>query len=157
MEADRGLVEHVEGTGQPAAELRAQTQSLHLASRQRRRRPVEGEVAEAHLLDEGQAANELRVSRLRNLRRGPFEPPRARHRERAEHGPPRHLRVRLAEEAHAPRDRTEAGAAAGAASRVGAVVLERGRAALDASPLTALAATLLGVEREPPRVELRNA
>ncbi len=50
VQADGRLVEHVEGAGQAAAELRAEAQPLHLAPRERVRGAVEGEVAEADLL-----------------------------------------------------------------------------------------------------------
>ncbi len=61
VKADRRLVEHVERARQAAAELRAEPKALHLAARERGRRAVEGKVAEAHLLDERQAPNELGV------------------------------------------------------------------------------------------------
>ena len=59
MQADRRLVEHVAHALQVAAELRREADALRLAAGERRRGAVEGQVAEAHLLEELQPALDL--------------------------------------------------------------------------------------------------
>ena len=46
VQADRGLVEHVEHAGQPGADLRGEPDALALAARQRARRARQGEIFE---------------------------------------------------------------------------------------------------------------
>jgi hypothetical protein len=52
VQADRGLVEDVQHAHQARADLRRQPDALCLAARQRRRRPVEGQVVEADVEQE---------------------------------------------------------------------------------------------------------
>ena len=52
VEADRGLVEHVEDADQSAPDLAGQPDALRLAARQGRRRTGQGEVVEAHVEQE---------------------------------------------------------------------------------------------------------
>ena len=159
VQADGRLVEHVERARQPAAELRAEAEPLHLAARERaaragRARGSRGPPAATNV----EPSQELGVRALRDERAAVDEAPGLDAREGARHRAGRHLRVRLAEHAHAARDGAEARPGARAARLVRALVLLEGRrAALDARALARLAAPLLGVEREPPRVELRHA
>jgi len=52
MEADRGLVEHVEHACQSAAHLGRQPDPLHLTTREAARRPGHVEVFEPHVYEE---------------------------------------------------------------------------------------------------------
>src|SRR6266511_3424795 len=54
VEADRGLVEDVEDADELRADLRRQPQTLRLAAGERRSRPVELEVADPDVVEEGQ-------------------------------------------------------------------------------------------------------
>ena len=59
VQADRGLVEDVEDADELAPDLRRQAEPLRLAAGQRRRRAVEVEVADADVVEEGQALADL--------------------------------------------------------------------------------------------------
>src|SRR5205085_3826380 len=59
VEADRGLVEDVEDADELAADLRREPEPLRLAPREGRRRAVELEVADAYVVQEGQALADL--------------------------------------------------------------------------------------------------
>ena len=59
MQADRGLVQHIEHTGQGAADLGGQADALALAAGQRARRPGKREVIQTHTLQELQAVLDL--------------------------------------------------------------------------------------------------
>ena len=56
MQADGGLVEDAAHAAQVRAELRRQADALRLAARQRGRGAVQRQVAEADVLQEGEAA-----------------------------------------------------------------------------------------------------
>ena len=59
VQADGGLVEDVDDAGQLAADLAGQADALALAAGERRRRPVQGQVAEAHVEQEPQPRADL--------------------------------------------------------------------------------------------------
>ncbi len=59
MEADGGLIQNVEDAHQPGADLSGEPDALRLAAGQRRRRTVEGEVADANVGQEAQARSDL--------------------------------------------------------------------------------------------------
>ena len=59
VQADRGLVEDVEHADELRADLRREPQSLRLAARERRRRAVELQVADADVVEEGQSLADL--------------------------------------------------------------------------------------------------
>ena len=59
MEADRRLVEHVEHAREPRTDLRGEPDPLAFAPGERRRLAVEGEVAEADLIEEREPARDL--------------------------------------------------------------------------------------------------
>ena len=67
VQADRRLVEHVAHALQIRAELRRQADALRLAARKRGRGAVERQVAEAHLLQELEAAPDLGDDVARDL------------------------------------------------------------------------------------------
>ena len=59
VQADRRLVEDVEHADELRADLRREPQALRLAARQRRRGAVELQVADADVVEEGQALADL--------------------------------------------------------------------------------------------------
>ena len=59
MQADRRLVEHVEHAREPRADLGCQPDPLALAARERGGLPVEGEIAEADLIEKREPARDL--------------------------------------------------------------------------------------------------
>ena len=59
VEPDGRLVEHVEHPDQPRADLGCQPDALGLATRQGRRRALEGEVVEADVAEEGESGVDL--------------------------------------------------------------------------------------------------
>src|SRR5436309_3573770 len=59
MQADRRLVEHIHDAGQAGADLRGEPDALRLASRERLRGTVQGQVFEADIVQELQAADDL--------------------------------------------------------------------------------------------------
>ncbi len=59
VQADRGLVEDVENADELRADLRRQAQPLRLAARERRGSPVELEVADTDVVEEGQPLADL--------------------------------------------------------------------------------------------------
>ncbi len=67
VQADRGLVEHVEDADEAGADLGGQADALGLAARQRPGGPVEGEVVEAHVEQELQALVDLLEHPLADL------------------------------------------------------------------------------------------
>ena len=58
VQADRRLVEDVEHAHQSAADLPGQPDALHLAAGERRRGAIEGEIFQAHVLEESAAGRE---------------------------------------------------------------------------------------------------
>ena len=54
MQADRGLVEHIEHAGQARADLRGEPDALALAARQRARRARQRQIVEPDVGEEGQ-------------------------------------------------------------------------------------------------------
>ena len=72
VEADRRLVEDVEDADELRADLRREPQALRLAARERRRRAVELQVADADVVEERQALADLlddpRADQLLGLR-----------------------------------------------------------------------------------------
>ncbi len=66
VQAHRRLVEDVADAEQPAAEMRGEPRPLRLTARQRRRGPIERQVAEPDLLQESQPLGDLRENRLAN-------------------------------------------------------------------------------------------
>src|ERR1700736_1052281 len=67
MQSDGGLVEHVADALQIRAQLSGQSNSLRFAARQRRRRPVELQVAQADIAEESRARSEFRQQIARNV------------------------------------------------------------------------------------------
>jgi len=65
MQPDRGLVEHVQHAGEPGPDLGGQPDPLALAAGERGGLAVERQIAEAHLVEEGQPTADL----LHQLRR----------------------------------------------------------------------------------------
>ena len=59
VEPDRGLVEDVEDADELRPDLRREPQPLRLAARERRRRAVELQVADADVVEEGQPLADL--------------------------------------------------------------------------------------------------
>src|SRR5258706_6617315 len=59
MQPDGRLIEDVADAAQVRAELRREANALRLATRERRRRAVERQIAESHLAQEAQARAEL--------------------------------------------------------------------------------------------------
>ena len=68
MEPDRRLVEHVHHAGQPAADLRRESNPLRLAAGQRVRRPIERQVVEPDVVQELQARDDFLDDLVGNLR-----------------------------------------------------------------------------------------
>src|SRR5439155_10353009 len=69
VEADRGLVEDVEGARERAPDGGREVHALDLAARERPRLAVEGEVAEADLDEEAKARPDLAEDEVRHMRR----------------------------------------------------------------------------------------
>ena len=67
VQADRGLVEHVEHAGQPRADLRGQPDALALAARQRAGAARQGEVVEPDVEQEAQPVADLLQDAGRDL------------------------------------------------------------------------------------------
>ena len=59
VEADAGLIQHVEHALELGANLRSQADTLALAAGQRRRAAIQGEVAKAHVVQEAQPFADL--------------------------------------------------------------------------------------------------
>ena len=59
VQADRRLVEDVQHAHQPAADLAGQPDALHLAAGKRRRGALQGEIFQAHVLEESAAGREF--------------------------------------------------------------------------------------------------
>ena len=78
VQADGRLVEHVADALQVRAELRRQPDALRLAARERGRGAVEREVAQAHFLEEFEAAPDLGDHVARDLGFAPHELQRSR-------------------------------------------------------------------------------
>ena len=66
VQADRGLVQHVEHPRETAAQLRREADPLHLTSAQRVGRAPEAQIAEADFFQERQSPQGLLEGRLRN-------------------------------------------------------------------------------------------
>ena len=64
VQADRGLVEDVEDALHAAADLAGQADAVGLAARERRGGAVQGQVADAHRVQEAQARQDLRQQAL---------------------------------------------------------------------------------------------
>ena len=171
MQADGGLVEHVAHALQVRAQLGRQPDALGLAARQRRRRPVELQIAEPHVAEKGGAGTELGQEVPGDLELA------ARQFELAQRGREflqrqmRELRDREAAEQHVPCHGIEP--CSGAVRTGGRLA---GIRAVRCSPLrflagliriefdelqprteAALAPAVPGVEGEQPRIELREA
>ncbi len=136
MQADGGLVEHVAHALQPAAELGGQADALGLAAAQGGGGAVQRQVAQAHVLQEAQAAFDLGHHVAGDGGLAAVEPelldpaPRLGHRQRGQLGD-----AALAE-AHGQGHRVQARAVAAAAGGVGQVLdLGLGEAALAAAVL----------------------
>ncbi len=124
VQPDRGLVEDVHDPDEAGADLRRQADPLRLPARERSRRAPQREVADAHVLQEGEALGDLahdeardRALRLGHLQRGDPLP----------RGPCGHLReLGDADPADLHREalRAEAGAAAVRARLLGHVALD---------------------------------
>ena len=69
MEPDGRLIEHVERSREPSAELRREPQALHFAARQRARRAIERQVTEPDLVQKLEAPHELAHDLLGDGRR----------------------------------------------------------------------------------------
>ena len=67
MQADRGLVEHIEHAGQAGADLRGEPDALALAARQRAGGARQGEIIEPDVAQEGQPVDDLLQNALRDL------------------------------------------------------------------------------------------
>jgi hypothetical protein len=70
VQPDRRLVEHVEDADQRRADLRGQPDALRLAARQRRRRAVHRQVADADVVQEAQALVDLAHDEPRDVALG---------------------------------------------------------------------------------------
>ena len=162
VQANGRLVQHVQRSGEPRAELRGQAQPLHLPARQRRRRTIEAQVAEPDLHQEAHPSQQLHQDRFRDARRvardvQPFEPLQQA-RDRARHD----FVVVLPIQPRRARNRRQPRAVANRARHVGrrahfhgfAPTLLRGLRRQHARAFATLAAALLGGEREPARVQL---
>ena len=64
VQADRGLVEHVEHAHERRADLRGEADALPLAARQRLRRAIERQVVEADVDEEAEARDHRAEQRL---------------------------------------------------------------------------------------------
>src|SRR5262249_43429893 len=67
VEADRGLVEHVEHAGEAGADLAGEPDALALAARQRAGIAGERQVIEAHIVEEAQPLADLLEDALADL------------------------------------------------------------------------------------------
>ena len=149
MKADRRLVEHIESAREAAAELRAEAQTLHLATGEGACGTVEREVTKPDFEDERKAPLELRMRGLRDRCATALKLPR----KCGDHSGPdvarEELRVRLAEETYATRQAREARPAAIRAELSGLAGRRHLRlgSSEDTSPFAGLAASLLRVER----------
>src|SRR5262245_2162278 len=99
MQADGGLVEHVERAGETAAELRGEAEALHLAAREGDCATLERQVIEPDLRDETQSAHELAERSLGDARGVAMEGQRLDALEHARDRTRVHLVVALAVEA----------------------------------------------------------
>ncbi len=68
VEADAGLVQHIEHALELAADLRGETDPLTLAAGQGGRAAVQGEVAQSHIIEKAQALTDLLQHFLRDDR-----------------------------------------------------------------------------------------
>src|SRR5258706_12986919 len=73
MQPDGRLIEDVADAAQVRAELRREANALRLATRERRRRAVEREIAESHLAQEAQARAELGDQIARDVALAPHQ------------------------------------------------------------------------------------
>ena len=73
VQADGRLVEHVHDADQAGADLRGQADALRLAAGKRLGRAGQGQVIEAHVVEEAQAGADLLQHLPRDLRGGSFE------------------------------------------------------------------------------------
>ena len=67
MEADRGLVEHVEDARQPGADLAREADALALATRQRSRAAAQREIVETDIVEKAQALADFLEHALADL------------------------------------------------------------------------------------------
>ena len=70
VEADRGLVEHVEHARQAGADLAGEADALALAARQRARGAVEVEIVEPDIVEEAEPLVDLLEDRAGDLASG---------------------------------------------------------------------------------------
>jgi hypothetical protein len=103
VEADGGLVQHVERVRERRAERVRQLDALRLAARQRARQAVEREVVQVHALEESKARFELGQHRARDLALARVELEPAQEAQRFGHGLARHRSDVLARDLHAQR------------------------------------------------------
>ena len=130
VEADRRLVEHVEDADQAGADLGGQPDPLRLATGQRARGPVEGEVVEADVEQEVEALLDLLEHPLADLALARAEVEVAQEvgglvdRHRADLGDVATAGLPLAAQGHRHRDRLEPAAVAGGAGHLAHEALE---------------------------------
>src|SRR5688572_18214944 len=172
VQADRRLVEDVAHAAQVGAELRRQADALRLAAGQGRRRAVQGQVAEADLLEEAEARLQLGDDVAGNFRFPSVRLDPGEQIAQAVDRLPRVLRNAPVAPAHRQRLGVEAGAVAGFAGlvdlepldpRVEHIVLGAGARALvgpvdlvdvEAGAVALRAPAVLGVVGEQARIEL---
>ena len=124
VEADAGLVEHVEHPDQARSDLRGQTDSLRLAPRQGACGAVQGEVVQAHVDEEAQPLVDLLEDPLCDLRVAPVEPQAEKELGRRADRKPGDLRDGLAAHRHREAHGFEARSAAGFAGDLAHVARE---------------------------------
>ena len=168
MQADGGFVEDVAHAAQVGAELRRQADALRLAARQRGRGAVQRQVAEAHVLQEGEAAADLAHQVAGDVGLALVQCQVGEEAGRPVHRLRRELVQAEVAEAHRARHRVEARAVAGRAGfvadddffRVAEVERVRvldARRGLQPGAVAFGAPAVLGVVREQARIRLGEA
>ena len=168
MQADGRLIQHVTHPLQVRAELCGKAYALRLSARQRRRRAVQLQIAEAHTLQEPEACPDLRQQIARDLPLAGIELELREESGRGRDGLCRGGRDRLAAEAHVQRNGTQALPVARFAGLRLALVpvippdllaallgIEAGH--LETGAVAALAPAVLRIEGEQARIELAEA
>jgi hypothetical protein len=118
VQADGRLVQHVADALQVRSQLRRQADALRLAARQRGRGAVQGQVAQADLLQEGQARTDLAEHVTGDVVRAALQRQRVDPAQRLVDAESGDGGDGLGSEAHRPRDRVQARAAAVRAGQV---------------------------------------
>ena len=113
VQADGGFVQHIADALQIAAQLRRQPDALRLATAQRRRAAVQRQIAQAHLLQKGQAAADFRHDVARNLGFAAAEFQSVHPGRHIRHAQRRHIGNADAMQAYVARNRVQARAVAG--------------------------------------------